>query len=592
MSVEEMITRVQVSLEHMLNPTNSVRKEHEKYLTSLEDQNTLGLVNCLTRIISQPSNAQLSYMALICLKNVINRKWQYSGRKLFTEKQAAGIGDECKPAIREYVLDLFKKSDQKMYTDQVVEIISSISRYDFPAKWTELVKLFYEYMEQSKQIIPLLGSQMLQPQHALTFQKGIMLMKKTLKEQNELKFRIRKCEFIKIAPQFIQEVYNVVALANKLLENMSNFLANPYLAQSVEACSELEIIILYSISNGFNPHDLINEDPTNTKGYQYILLIETISKKMLGMAQLFQSILNATPANKQEECNKTALINSITKMLKHLIIAMVDLQFSEPVLLMNCLKEYIQILYAFIVSLNGSVCEDLVKACMFGLYKIFDTALYTEDLDQSKLSGVLASPAKLKIFEKHLAKAKKDFKEFFNANNLFQLISQIISKYLVQRDYDKWMNSEEFAEEDEDIMNITYQPSVECTMSQLGYILIEQITLCFNPIASAFYKTHLNTMMTTDCNNSEACIIEDSILHGLQAFPFAYKMKQVTDIINIEMVLTYIENRINLCMNNASPYLKLWALVLMRRYSLLLRNWYDQMESILIIRGESGEIHY
>ena len=121
-------------LEQTQSIDSNVRKEAEKYLQSVEENQGYSLL--LLKVVEEQSSFSnkpvIPLAAAIIFKNFIKRNWR------IIEDELNKICEEDRNAIKSMIIDLMLHSAIQ-YQKQLSEAISIIGREDFPAKWNNLL---------------------------------------------------------------------------------------------------------------------------------------------------------------------------------------------------------------------------------------------------------------------------------------------------------------------------------------------------------------------------------------------------------------------------------------------------------------------
>jgi exportin-2 (importin alpha re-exporter) len=123
----------------VMSSDNATRKSAEAYLKSTEAQQgfallVLTLINKLTSSTT-PQDAAIRQSASVLFKNLVKNRWQPAEDN---EQGFVAIAEADKDTIKTHVVELMCTAPQDVQS-QLAEAVTLISKYDFPARWPNLL---------------------------------------------------------------------------------------------------------------------------------------------------------------------------------------------------------------------------------------------------------------------------------------------------------------------------------------------------------------------------------------------------------------------------------------------------------------------
>ena len=117
------------ALQNVQSPNPSVQKPAESALETMSDQP--GYCAALTTILSTPGvDKGCRLMAVICLKNTVNKKWVTRRRAAYT------VPAPEKAALKTFLLQHFDEQEW-LVAVQLAVLVAKVARHDWPP-WPEL----------------------------------------------------------------------------------------------------------------------------------------------------------------------------------------------------------------------------------------------------------------------------------------------------------------------------------------------------------------------------------------------------------------------------------------------------------------------
>ena len=607
------------SLINSLSNDETLRKESMDYISDCEQNSLfcLELVQIFEQYAPTAPNFDIEILKkqiIICLKNVIQRKWNLkTQRTLF---KAAGIllytyiyiyiyirsmyivgnkveiEEEVKGKVREFIIRAIDQDLPYGIFTQILQILAIICRIDFPNKWPQLVTYFNYKCELLFNSLSTVFAQSLQltEGHEIvkSLYKLIKICSKMLKEQRKKKLESSKTHFYGIAQTLIENISKIWYLFAQNLPNIFVIL-NPdtkrlefglgnYNESVHKLSNKMDKLLLELIKVSFSQKHTI-------LGQNCIEIISKKNEKIRYSLTFFEDLSNYFERSAEEQ--RPAIEEIMKRIINNLgsnIYLLSELQSFETVLLCEHLDIYLVIIRDLMglasrikeSPLEYIVSEEITKSLLMGLLRTLSCSDLASEGSSKHAAYISPSkPVSKPFLEKYITMGKKHYENFFTSETIEGLFSLIATRFLPLKSFHLWREEiESFIEQEDDAFTNEFEIDIDSSLSAISLHTLQQFGFNFPHISTQVLQ---NLLGMQERSSSPNVILEDALLNALQILtriqdPDPNKLR-----INITQILNYVHARI------INPRSNEELLILQRRFMIMVARFTDYIPGTIYI---------
>jgi hypothetical protein len=393
---------------------------------------SVSLYQALIQIFNDSETEKhLKIQAIVVLKNIIRIELNSHNKSNFKSLNQPGkilakqaeINQEFKEIIvfvKAKIVELIN-SGKYIGSDKlhIKEIILLIADKCFPQDWDDLnniFKLVYSFEVNN-----------INQENIISIYDIQELFFSILKQQNKKRTLSTRTRFFKVKDFYINMVTSFYEKYSSLfIQNYSKIENETFLTKFFDLIIILDKTLLLLIDCSFNINELY-------KDKSFIRLLKNSLSKG-------EFIMNTLKSTNLSSLVRTLMLKNLYCLIKYLS----KIQTIFPILFFDDFNNYMNLLLSILFNISN-LNENLIKITLYGLFKVFNTQLYKDNIKQefdgssikenstpiknnsakkNNLKGIslIVSPTKLKNYENEIVSVTSKFNEYFSEEAIHKLL--------------------------------------------------------------------------------------------------------------------------------------------------------------------------